>query len=142
VKKSLLALLAIVTLALLFSTCKTEETSDPVTVDECIDNFMSAINSSDRSDLYECLSPKGDKYNEAKAASYWETYFPVGETYKLSGESKDLNDNDSGFVDATITSGTTYDGGYNITFGMTKDSDDNSVMSSIYIAGSFGSIYK
>jgi len=44
--KKLSIVLAVLALALLFSTCKTD---NPTTIDECISNFMSDINSTDRS---------------------------------------------------------------------------------------------
>jgi hypothetical protein len=124
-KKALTIILAVATMAVLFSTCKQATTS----VDDCISNFMDDINSQDRSGVYESLDPNAAQYNQAKTAIYWGVFFPVGEIpYTMSNISKS-----GSTVTASVTSstGVTYPAGSTLTFAMGEDSDKNAVISSI-----------
>jgi hypothetical protein len=126
-KKALAMILAVAALALLFSTCKKE--ADPTTVDECIDSFMSNVNSN-HSAVYKDLDSDSSYYNQAKTPSYWDTYFPAGQTYTLSGKTEV-----GSTVSGTLSSATLYSGGILFTFTMGEDSDDNAVISKIWKSG-------
>jgi len=128
--KKLSIVLAVLTLALLFSTCKTD---NPTTIDECISNFMSDINSSDRSGVYKNLDSTAGMYAGAVAETLWNTYFPKsGITYTLSNQSTS-----GSTVSATLTSTTyfTYSAGVPLSFGMGEDSNKNAVISTISLNG-------
>jgi hypothetical protein len=130
-KKAMAIILAVATIAVLFSTCKKE--AEPTTIDECISSFMDDINSQDRSGVYENLDPDAAQYAQAKTALLWNFYFPLGEIpYTLSGKSKS-----GSTVTASLTSstGVTYPAGTTITFVMGEDSDENAVISKINISG-------
>jgi hypothetical protein len=126
--KKMSIVLAVLALALLFSTCS-KATDNPTTIDECISSFMSDINSSDRSGVYKNLNSSSADYGEAATAAYWDLYFPQKEIpFTLSGQV------DSGStVTASITSSTsaTYPSGSTLTFTMGEDSSKNAVISTL-----------
>jgi hypothetical protein len=133
--KKISIFLAVLALALLFSTCKKD---NPTTIDECISNFMSDINSTDRSGVYKNLYSGSSKYAEAVTAAYWNALLPTsGITYTLSGQSTS-----GSTVTAMISSTYSFGSGVPISFGMNTDSSDNAVISSIAITCTgFGIIY-
>jgi hypothetical protein len=126
-KKSLAVFLSIAALALLFSTCAKKSTTSN---SECISNFMSDINSADRSGVYNNLDSNSSKYNQAKVASYWNSQFPTQDMpYTLSGQSS------GNPIYATLSSSNGLYNGNPIIFGMASDSDGNAVISSISLNG-------
>jgi hypothetical protein len=131
-KKLWLPLLAALALVALFSSCQLATTPAKTTVDGCIDSFMSALNSSDRSNLYQNLDSASGQYAEAKTAIYWDTKFKVSETYTLSGRSTSGTT-----VTGTFSSTITYTGYwiYTLVFVMATDSDGNAVIHSITLNG-------
>jgi hypothetical protein len=111
-KKSAIALAALA-LAFLFSTCAPKTT----TIDECISNFMSDINSIDRSNVYTNLDSSSTAYSLAKAASYWDSQFPTADIpYSLSGQSTV-----GSVVSATVNTANLVWGGQTIYFVMSED---------------------
>lgn len=126
--KKLWILLAAVALAALLAACSLLPTT--TSIDTCVSNFMSALNSSDRSSLYTNLDSSASQYNAVKAASYWNTKFPTGESYSLTGQTTAGTT-----VTATIKSTVTY-AGNTIIFVMTTDSSGNYVIHSITLNGS------
>lgn len=59
----------------------------PVTIEQRLDTFKTAINS-DLSKVYENLHPDLAIYDQAKASSYWQTYFPIEDrsyTFEITG---------------------------------------------------------
>jgi hypothetical protein len=127
--KKISIVLAILALALLFSTCKPATTS----VDECIDNFLADLNSTDRSGVYKNLDSDAQMYAAARVAAVWDNYFPTsGIPYSLTNRSKSGNT-----VSATFSSATylLYKNGVLISFGMGEDSDGNAVISTIALSG-------
>jgi hypothetical protein len=125
--KKLWMLAVVVAAVALFATCSLLK----VSIDECISNFMSDINSSDRSNVYTTLDSSTPKYNTGgKAASYWDGYSPVGYSYTLVGKTTSGSS-----VDATISSPGGIDNSWTIHFGMSTDSDGNAVISTIILNG-------
>jgi hypothetical protein len=123
-------LAAAVVLAALFATCSLF--GSKTSIDQCITNFMSDINSADRSQVYTTLDSASGQYGGAKTASYWDTRFPVAEvpTYTLSAKNTSASP-----ATATITSSYTFTGGYPIIFVMSTDNGGNAVINSITITG-------
>jgi hypothetical protein len=126
--KRIRLVLAALALALLFSTCQLPTT----TIDECIDSFMSDINSNDRSEVYKNLDSSSSKYAQAITHTYWDALFPLaGITYTLSSRSTSGHT-----VSATINSTyATFVGGLAISFDMSEDSTGNAVINSITLSG-------
>jgi hypothetical protein len=124
--KKISIVLAVLALALLFSTCS-KATDNPTTIGECIANFNAAINSADRSGVYKNLDPLSAKYAEAATPLFWNTYFPPAEIpYTLAVTA------DTGVtVTESITSSVTYTAGSTLTFTMGMDSSSNAVISKI-----------
>jgi hypothetical protein len=131
----LAALAAVLAISALVASCSF---SSKISNDECIANFMSALNGSDRSTVYTNLDSASSLYTAAKLALYWNTFFPVGETYTLSGKSTS-----GSTVTGTFSSTTTYTATFgNITdmvwtmaFTMSTDSSGNAVIHKIDLAG-------
>ena len=96
-------------------------------IDATVSKFQDYLNSSDRSQIYTILDSSASKYSQVTAA-YWDTNFPVGETYTISVSASGTS------ATGKITSGTTYAGGKDIIFSFTKNGFDN-VISSIVVAG-------
>jgi|GEM_PF-6943822 len=129
-KKIAYLVVAVVALALLFSTCKKESTTSD---DECVGNFMDDINSADRSGVYRNLDSGASKYNQAKTPAFWDALLPpAGISYSLSGKYQASN-----YIYATLKSSSgyaTYASGVPIIFTMGDDSDKNAVISAISIS--------
>lgn len=126
-----LGLVAALISASLFAGCSLFESK--TSVDDCINSFMSYLNSSDRSNLYTTLDSSSSQYSQAKTATYWGIPFPASEagSYALSGKSTNGNT-----VTAAITSSTLYATSRSIIFVMSTDSSGNAVIHSITVGGS------
>ncbi len=122
-KRALLIIAAIAALYLVMSCAIVK----PVTIDECISNFMSDVNN-DHSSVYKNLSTSSVKYAQAVPAAYWDIVFPPGYSYALSGQSTA-----GSTVTASLSGGSLYPGS-NIVFTMTQNLDKDYVISSITIA--------
>jgi hypothetical protein len=129
--KKLRILAAIAALAALFAACSL--LAPKTSIDDCINNFMSALNSGNRSNLYTNLDSNSSQYNAAKTATYWDIVFATsGDPYTLSNRSTS-----GSTVTATITSPTNalYSSGASISFVMSTDGSGNAVIHSITVAG-------
>jgi hypothetical protein len=116
--------------AALFAGCSLPQTK--TSVDDCINNFMSDLNSSDRSNVYTNLDSTSLMYSQVKTATYWNSIFPTGYTYTLSNKSTS-----GSTVTATLSSSyTLYSSGVPITFIMSTDLNGNAVIHSITISTS------
>jgi hypothetical protein len=97
--KSLLGLLIIVLLIFLFVGC----TQKGISIEDRIYRFISDLNNTDRSHVYENFHPDTPKYDLIKPDSFWEIDFEEGGIpYNISG----LNDGNPGNVTAAIDSAT------------------------------------
>jgi hypothetical protein len=130
--KKLAIVAAVLALAALFSTCGLKKTS----VDECIDNFMSDINGSDRSQVYTNLDSSSTMYGAARAGGYWNIVLnPIGIPFTLTSRST------SGSVVSATMNSSIYGGGTPITFDMSEDSAGNAVIATIDMPSALGKIY-
>jgi PBP1b-binding outer membrane lipoprotein LpoB len=121
--KKIAIVVAVLAAVLLFSTCS----KPTISIDECISNFMSDINSSDRSNVYTNLDSSSAMYNLVKTHSYWDTEFdPIGIPYSLSG-----NSTVGSVVSATVNTTNATWNTHTIQFVMNEDSDKNAVIHSI-----------
>jgi hypothetical protein len=130
--KKLWILVVVVAAVALFATCSLVK----VSIDECISNFMSDVNSGNYSNLYTHLDSSSSKYDAAKKGTFWSSYFPSSDTYTLSSQSTVGNT-----VTATLTSNYLYTSANTIVFGMTKDSNGDYVISSISINPMWSTIF-
>jgi hypothetical protein len=127
--KKLWILAAAVAIAALFAACGALAKTS---VDDCISNFMSDLNSGDRSNVYTNLDSSSSEYAEAKTALYWDLLFHKGETYTLSNRSANGTT-----VTGAFSSTTTYAGSwdYTLVFVMATDPLGNAVIHSITLNG-------
>jgi hypothetical protein len=122
--KRIRLVLAALALALLFSTCQLPTT----TIDECIDSFMSDINSNDRSEVYKNLDSDSGEYAAAVAAHFWDIVFiKAGIPYSLTSRSTSGNTVSAYITAADLSMAAP------IVFGMSEDSAGNAVIHSIKI---------
>ncbi len=123
-------LIAAVALVALLAACSL--LSPKTTIDQCVANFMSDINSSDRSNVYTNLDLTSSMYAGVKSATFWDILFPAaGIPYSLAGQSTS-----GSVVSATINSSyATFTGGLPISFTMDTDATGNAVIHSISLNG-------
>jgi hypothetical protein len=125
------ALLIIAALAALWFVTSCSLTN-PVTIDECISNFVSDLNG-DHASVYRSLSATASEYTQARAALYWDTLFPSSSTYTVGALST------SGSTVTAPFSGGSYNGS-TITFTMTQSLNKDYVISAITITAGIVSV--
>lgn len=126
-RRKLVVVFILVALALLGS-C--DFFGNTVTMDQCVSNFMSAINT-DKASVYKSLDSDSSFYNLALSASYWDSYFPSGyRPFTFSGQSTSGNR-----VSATLNAGVLYIN-TPVYFDMVQDLKGNYVISTVTVNGS------